>query len=63
MGIILNVQEVETDAVVGAPCGVAHEARDLRHRFDANNAFDRQIGLVCELTGEVVRTELIFWDE
>lgn len=48
-----------THAVVRARNGVVQSTCDVRHSTDANNAFDRKIGLVRERTREVVGGDLI----
>ena len=52
-----------THAIVRALRTVADEARHLGHGLDTNDALDREVGLVCEGTCEVVRADLIRRDE
>ena len=52
-----------TYAVVRSPCLVPVELRDLRHGLDADDALDREVRLVRETTGEVIRAQLELGDE
>ena len=52
-----------THAIVRALRTVADEARHLGHGLDTNDALDREVRLVRETTGKVVRAQLELGDE
>lgn len=49
--------------VVRAFSFVTNQGSDLRHCLDPDDSFDGEIGLIHQVTGKVVGTELISWNK
>lgn len=48
----------DTDTVIGVFSIVAQQLLDFSHAADPNDTLDREVGLVSELSGEIVRAQL-----
>lgn len=58
------IKQIErTHTIIRTLFGIPKQARDNRHRLNTDRSFDGEISLVCERSGEVVRADLVLWDE